>query len=178
MFGSRGFSPGRGVIAFATLLATTACWTPGPTGGLQADRRAKIPGGSASISFDDVWYAQPLGKVLLAAGTRGVAVIDPATAALVMIAGPQETYSVTEGGGRLFAIDRGRSRLLVLDPGGGAVVGSGTLSGFADYVRTSPAGEIFVSQPFDNRIEVLRLPSSGSLDPEHVAYIATGGGAE
>src|SRR5437868_3211590 len=172
MFGSYDFSPARAGIAFAAVLATTACPPPGPTGGLQADLRAEIPGGSASIPFDDVWYAQPLGKVLLAAGTRGVAVIDPETAALVMIAGPQETYSVTEGGGRLFAIDRGQSRLLVVDPGGGGVVGSRPLSGVADYGRTRPAGELLVSPPFDHPIEVLRPPLPRPFAPAPVAHLA------
>lgn len=168
----------RAACVVAVMAAAAACVTPGPTGGLQPDARAEIPGGQGGIDFDDVWFSPALGKVLLASGTHGLAVIDPATAAPSIIAGPSESYSVTESGGRLFAIDRGQSKLLVFDPGSMTLVGSGSLSGFADYVRAAPNGDLLVSQPFDGRIDVLRPAASGPPNPEHVAYIPTGSGAE
>jgi len=174
---SPALRPAAVAIAWMSILAP-ACVTPGPTGGLQSDARAEIPGGQGGVGFDDVWFSPTLGRVLLASGSRGLAVIDPATGAPAMVAGPSESYSVTESNGLLFAIDRAQSKLLVFDPSTRTQVGSGNLSGFADYVRAAPNGDLLISQPFDNRVEVLHPAASGAPNPEHVAYIPTGSGAE
>src|SRR5438552_1874184 len=89
----------------AAVVTSAACAPPGPTGGLQPDGRAEIPGGQGGLSFDDVWYSPALGKVFLASVSRGLAVIDPDTLAVTVISGPVDSLSVTESGGRLFAID-------------------------------------------------------------------------
>jgi YVTN family beta-propeller protein len=162
----------------AMLVLNLAC-APGPTGGLQPDRVAELPGGSGGIAFDDLWYSAALGKVVVAAGrTRSVVLVDQADLTTTVVGGMSDPLSAADGAGHVFAIDRGNSRVVVIDPATAQVIGSIAVEGSPDYVRYSEAtAELWVTEPGLGRVEVLRLPT-GSGFPVPVTFINTGGGAE
>jgi len=150
-----------------------------------------LPGGEGGIGFDDLGFAPALGKLLVPAGRTGnLDLIDPASRQIVPIAGfssqgsfvqghGEGTTSADFGRGLIFATDRTALKLVVLDPAARTVVGRAGLAGSPDYVRwVEPTGEIWVTQPDKDRIEIFTLPASGPPVPVHKEFIATPGGPE
>jgi hypothetical protein len=87
--------------------------------------------------------------------------------------------SIDAGGGFLFTVDRTALRLDVLDPASSKIVASAALSSAPDYVRyVEKAGEIWVTEPNDYRIEVFNLSSASPPVPAHSGFISVPGGPE
>jgi hypothetical protein len=150
-----------------------------------------LPGGAGGIGFDDLIFAPSLGRVLVPAGRTGdLDTIDPATRQVVAIHGfsaqgtfvqghGEGTTSADVGRGRIFAIDRTALKLVVLDAASGTVLGTAALASGPDYVRwVEPTGELWVTQPDEDRIEIFALPASGAAIPTHQAFLSIPGGPE
>jgi hypothetical protein len=159
-----------------------------------------IPGGEGGIGFDDLGFSPALGAVLAPAGRTGaLALVDPASRRVTLIPGfsasmvgmggkggaghGEGTTSadfVRPGGrGLLFAIDRTARRLDVVDPHTRRIVGFAPLGGSPDYVRwVAPAGEVWVTEPDAERIEVFRLPAGAAPKPVRAGAVEVPGGPE
>jgi hypothetical protein len=150
-----------------------------------------LPGGKGGIGFDDLSFAPVLGKLLVPAGRSGnLDLIDPGSRRILPLAGfssqgsfvqghGEGTTSADFGRGLIFAIDRTALQLIVLDPASRAVVAKAALAGSPDYVRwVEPTGEVWVTQPDQDRIEIFTLPASGPPVPAHKAFLAIPGGPE
>jgi hypothetical protein len=150
-----------------------------------------LPGGTGGIGFDDLTFVPELGKVLVPAGRSGnLDLIEPASGKITPIGGFQKseagkgghgegTTSADFGRGRIFAIDRTALKLVVLDPKAGKIVASAPLASSPDYVRfVAPTGEVWVTEPDSERIEVFSLAAAGEPVPTHAAFIAVPGGPE
>jgi hypothetical protein len=175
--------PGRWIALFAPGLACAALAQPVPTS-------IPIQGGESGIGFDDLRYSSALGQVIVPAGGTGAIVfVEPGSWKLTRI-GPlgaakgfggghgDGITSADEGRGFLFATDRGAERLLVVDPKDGRVAASAKLAAGPDYVRwVEPTGEVWVTQPDKDRIEIFRLEGAPPK-PVHDAFLAVPGGPE
>jgi hypothetical protein len=150
-----------------------------------------VPAGEGGIGFDDLQYSALLGRVLVPAGRTGsLALIEPGTGRVTTIGGfsSQSAFggghgegitSVSEGRSLLFVTDRTSRELDVLDPKTRKIVARAKLASSPDYVRfVEPTGEIWVTEPDKDRIEVFRLPAGASPKPEHVSFISVPGGPE
>ena len=150
-----------------------------------------LPGGDGGIGFDDLGFAPALGKLLVPAGRTGnLDLIDPASRQITPIGGfssqgsfekghGEGTTSADYGRGLIFATDRTAKQLVVVDPATRAVVARTGLAGSPDYVRwVAPTGEIWVTQPDSDRVEIFSLPASGAPVRAHKEFVATPGGPE
>ncbi len=154
------------------------------------DPSVALPGGEGGIGFDDLGYASGLRKVLApAAGTGKLDLIDPDTLAVTSIGGfsaspfqgghDTGTTSADEGRGLLFATDRTTRLLAVVDPSAKAIVSSAKLAGSPDYVRWVEAtGELWVTEPDSQAIEVFSLGAGPTPTPVHLTDIRVPGGPE
>lgn len=149
-----------------------------------------IPGGETGIGFDDLRYSASLGRVIVPAGGAGsIVLVDPGNWKLTLIDGlgaakgfggghDDGVTSADEGRGFLFAADRGAQRLVVVDPKDGRVASSAKLAASPDYVRyIEPTGEVWVTQPDKDRIEIFRLEGNPPK-PVHDAFLEVPGGPE
>ncbi len=150
-----------------------------------------LPGGEGGIGFDDLRFSARLGKLLVPAGRTGdLDLVDPTTGAVDRIGGfsaqarfggghGQGPTSVDEGRGLLFAVDRTGRRLAVVDPVARAITASAALASSPDYVRwVEPTGELWVTEPDADRIEVFSLPPGDRAVPVHAGFIQVPGGPE
>jgi len=150
-----------------------------------------LPGGEGGIGFDDLQWSAALGRLLVPAGRTGALdLVDPMTGAVEQIPGfggqggtsaghGDGCTSAVDGLGWLFAIDRSRGQLDVVDPARRAIVAQAELQGGPDYVRCVPAArELWVTEPSAEQIEVFRLAADGAPTLERVAVIAVPGGPE
>lgn len=150
-----------------------------------------LPGGEGGIGFDDLVFSPELKKLLVPAGRSGnVDLIDPVSRQVVPIGGfsatgrfvrghGEGTTSADAGRGLLFAIDRTAMKLVVLDPATQAVVARAPLASSPDYVRwVEPTGEVWVTEPDKERIEIFSLPASGPPVPVHKGFLVVPGGPE
>ncbi len=157
---------------------------------LSAQTAVEIPGGSAGIGFDDLRFAPSLGRILAPAGRAGVlALVDPASRSVATVPGfsARRTFggghddgvtSADEAKGRIVATDRTAERLDVVDPRSLRIASSVKLGGPPDYVRyVETTGEVWVTQPGRERIEIFRLPADGAA-PVHEAFLSIPGGPE
>lgn len=156
-------------------------------GSSSGSRRVALPGGEHGIGFDDLRFATAIGKVVAPAGGTGTLdLVEPATGAVTSIAGfgtasstrghENGTTSADEGAGYLFAIDRTKLALSVIDERSHAIVGSAPLASSPDYVRWVEATrELWVTEPDEDRIEVFALDGA---KPRQAAFIAVPGGPE
>jgi DNA-binding beta-propeller fold protein YncE len=161
----------------------------GPNGGMTA---LSLSTGGGGIGFDDLTFASSIHKVLAPAGATGsLDLIDPSTLQVTVIGGfsgspgayggghGQGTTSADEGRGLLFAIDRTAEVLDVIDPAAKAIVASVKLGASPDYVRwVETTGEVWVTEPDSDRIEVFSLPPGPKPTPVHVMNIPVKGGPE
>jgi DNA-binding beta-propeller fold protein YncE len=148
------------------LVATTALAAPP----IATPTRLVLPGGEAGIGFDDLRFSPELHRVLAPAGRTGkLDLIDPKTQAIESVAGfssdgkfggghGEGTTSVDAGGGLLFATDRGRTVVAVIDPKTRAITSTTKLAGGPDYVRwIAPTSEVWVTEPGKKQIEYFAL---------------------
>ena len=129
--------------------------------------------------FDDLTYSASLGRVMAAPVNVGtVYLIDPDSLEVTRIENlPRSVASVDEGKGWLFIADRGNDSILTVDPDSKTIVSTLQLDSNPDYVRYSAAtGEVWVTEPRADRIEVLSLAEDGALS--HAAFISVPGGPE
>jgi DNA-binding beta-propeller fold protein YncE len=181
-----------GALIVALTLATEVGAAEPPT--IPAPRRIAIPDGEHGIGYDDLQYAPGLKRILVPAGRTGrLVLLDPATNAVVSVAGfsasnsfsgghGQGTTSAVElpgGDGVLVATDRGSRSLELVSAKTRSIVGSIKLAGPPDYVRSvRPTGEIWVTEPARKQIEILRVDEKAAGGLAHVANIAVPDGPE
>ncbi len=142
--------------------------------GLAADTVAAeavpVPGGKDGVGFDDLVYSRELKRVLVPAGRTGrLDLLDPRSGAIESIDGfstsrwrspghGQGTTSADAGGGYVFATDRSRKTLDVVDPREKRIVAQVPLSAGPDYVRWVDATrQVWVTEPGRDGIEVFQL---------------------
>jgi hypothetical protein len=185
------------LLAAALIVAAAACSVDSPAAPADAPDTAAtpatiaLPGGAGGVGFDELRYARALGKLLVPAGRTGsLDLVDPATGAVEAIAGFAEsspgrsghgegTTSADEGAGLLFAIDRTRTTVDVIDPAARAIVGSAGLAAEPDYVRfVASRRELWVTEPGAEQIEIFALPEGARPAPEKRGVIAVAGGPE
>jgi len=149
-----------------------------------------IPGGEKGVGFDDLRYSAALKRVVIpAANTGSIVLVKPGSWTLTRIGSLGETKdwggghddgitSVDEGRDFLFASDRTSERLLVVDPKNGRVVSGAHLASGPDYVRyVEPTGEVWVTEPDKDRIEIFHLDGNPPK-PIHDDFVAVPGGPE
>jgi hypothetical protein len=151
----------------------------------------ELPGGAGGVGFDDLRYAPELQRLLVPAGQTGNLVLaDPTSQELTIISvsGSGEEYqgghgegvtSADAGRGLLYAIDRTRQRLEVIDPATKKIVTGADLEGSPDYVRyVAPTHELWVTEPDREQVEVFTLPAAGPAPLSRQTSIAVAGGPE
>jgi hypothetical protein len=159
-----------------------------------------LPGGDGGIGFDDLMWAPSLHRVLAPAGRTGkLDLIDPSTQKVDSVAGfstdadkfagghGEGTTSADAGGGMVFASDRSRGEVELVDPKAMKITGRVKLAGGPDYVRwVEPTKEVWVTEPNKKQIEVFafdagKLVHKGAIDvpggPESLVVDATRGRA-
>jgi DNA-binding beta-propeller fold protein YncE len=132
-----------------------------------------LPGGDGGIGFDDLRFSPDLHRVLAPAGRTGkLDLIDPKTQTVESVGGfsadktfggghGEGTTSVDEGGGMLFATDRGRMQVAVINPKTKKITSTTKLGGSPDYVRwVGPTKEVWVTEPGKKQIETFKLEKS------------------
>jgi DNA-binding beta-propeller fold protein YncE len=150
-----------------------------------------IPGGEGGIGFDDLVFSSRLHRLVVPGGLTGnLDLIDPATRKVTAISGfskeskfggghGEGTTSADEGRGLLFASDRSKRLLVVVDPAKRAVVASAKLDAGPDYVRfVPPTDEIWVTEPGAEQIEIFSLPKEGAPALTRVGVVHVAGGPE
>ncbi len=176
------------VAAVLVALTATGAAPPKPA---PAVLPVTLPGGEGGIGFDDLVFSPGLHRLLVPAGRTGnLDLIDPATRQIVPIAGfsaqgkfmqghGEGTTSADAGRGLIFAIDRTALKLVVIDPAAKTVVAKAGLASGPDYVRwVEPTGELWVTEPDEDRIEIFTLSASGPAVPTHKEFLAVPGGPE
>jgi DNA-binding beta-propeller fold protein YncE len=148
-----------------------------------------MPGGAAGIGFDDLGFSPVLHRVLAPGGRSGkLDLVDPKTQAIESISGfstdadkfagghGEGTTSADVGGGLIFASDRSRGEVVVVDPKTLKITATTKLAGCPDYVRwIEPTSEVWVTEPNKKQIEVFTL-AKGKL--VHKSAIDVAGGPE
>ncbi len=134
-----------------------------------------LPGSSGRVGFDDLTYSSALGKVLVPAGSTGrLDLIDPVTRAVTSVSGfsteaakgghGDGTTSADSGAGWIFASDRGRREVAIVDPKTLKIVATAKLAAGPDYVRwVESLKEVWVTEPSDKAIEFFALEPGPKL---------------
>jgi hypothetical protein len=157
----------------------------------QEPSAVEIPGGAPGIGFDDLRFAPSLKSLLVPAGRAGVlAMVDPATRSVQTVGGfsakavfsgghDDGVTSADEGKGWVFATDRTSGLLAIVDPRSRKIVATAKLSGAPDYARfVEAAGEVWVTEPDKERIEIFRLSPGNPPSVTHGSFLAVAGGPE
>jgi hypothetical protein len=148
-----------------------------------------LPGGDGGIGFDDLTFSAALHRVIAPAGRTGkLDLIDPKTQKIESIAGfstetdkfggghGEGTTSADVGSGLIFASDRSRTEVEIVDPKSAKIVGNAKLAGGPDYVRwVEPASEVWVTEPGKKQIEFFALDKTKLV---HKGAIDIPGGPE
>jgi hypothetical protein len=124
----------------------------------------ELPDGKGGIGSDDLRFSPELHRVLVPAGRSGrLDLVDPMTRAVEEIPGfsganaaarghSEGTTSADGGDGLVFASDRTRRTLAVVDPRARHIVSEVELGGGPDYVRWVEAlREVWVTEPDEQR---------------------------
>ena len=183
----------------ATAAAVPAPDAPPPSASSAAPTRpatltavpVALPGASAGVGFDDLAFLSVQRKVLVPGGRTGsLYLVDPATREVEAWGGfsakdkadgghGDGITSADSGHGWIFATDRTALLLDVVDPSAKQIVSSVRLAGGPDYVRyVEPTGEVWVTEPAEDRIEIFTLPSGNAPVPTHAAFVEVPGGPE
>jgi len=182
-----------GVVAFFGAAATAPM--PPPTA-------LQLPDGERGIGFDDLRFSSALNRLLVPSGRTGrLNLVDPQTRGIESVEGFSSsdrfegghgagTTSADSGHGFIFASDRGRRVVEILDVATMRRVGKARLGGGPDYVRwVGPGSEVWVTEPGRERIEYFTfrpgdpptLADSGTITvsdgPESLVIDATRGRA-
>src|SRR5947207_6620073 len=115
------------LVLLVLLVGTTAIATAKPD--IAPPSKLALPGGDGGIGFDDLMYSPALHRVLAPAGRTGkLDLIDPKTQKVESISGfstdaekfggghGEGTTSAEAGGGMIFASDRSRTEVVIVDP--------------------------------------------------------------
>lgn len=150
-----------------------------------------LPNGDGGIGFDDMGFSAELGKVVVPAGRTGsVDLIDPASHRVEAVGGLSTTSGFHGGhgagatsadvaGGLLFASDRDRKVVVVVELATRKVLVTQPLAGSPDYVRhVAPTDEVWVTEPSRKSIEIFHLQRQPALALTHVADVAIEDGPE
>jgi hypothetical protein len=150
-----------------------------------------MPGGGGGIGFDDLTFSPALHRLLVPGGRTGnLDLVEPANGAVTAISGfSQEsrfggghgegTTSADAGRGLIFASDRSRKLLVVVDPQKRAIVAQAKLAAGPDYVRfVATTGEVWVTEPGAEQIEFFSIPAAGVPTPKLEGTIHVAGGPE
>jgi hypothetical protein len=150
-----------------------------------------LPDGGGGIGFDDLRFDPTLGKLLIPAGRTGkVDLVDPSSQVVTPIAGfstqpgfkgghDDGPTSADAGRGLIFVTDRTAQRLDAVDPAAHAIVATAALASSPDYVRyVAPTGELWVTEPDREQIEVFGLSSDATTSLVRLGTIAVKGGPE
>jgi len=128
--------------------------------------------------------------ILISEDNRRLYLVDPDSQSVTSVGGfaaqsdydgshDNGTTSADAGRGLVFAIDRTKGRLDVIDPGAGTIVAGAPLLSTPDYVRyVAATGEVWVTELDQQQIEIFSLPSSGAPVPGSVSTIKVPGGPE
>jgi hypothetical protein len=177
-------------LSAALVTVFAACSSVGASANLQPVP-IPLPGGSGGIGFDDLGFDPHLDRVLVPAGRTGTLdLIDPKTLAITTITGfsaqdqfggghGEGTTSVDAGRGLLFATDRSKMLINIIDPATKTIQASAPVDSAPDYVRyVDLTGELWITEPDKEQIEVFTLSSGKPLTPVHAAFITVKGGPE
>lgn len=158
------------MFRYAPLLAALALVPAVAAAPVRRPSSLALPDGSGGIGFDDLVFSPALHRVLVPAGRTGLLdLVDPATRHVTAIPGftatatfarghGQGTTSADFGAGFLFASDRDRSEVIVIDATTASVVSHAKLAASPDYVRwIAPLGEVWVTEPDATQIERFAL---------------------
>jgi len=163
--------------------------SPPPVDG--GDELLVLPDGAPGIGFEDLAFSGTLGRLLVPGGRSGnLVLVDPSMLSLAAVGGfaSAPTYdgqsdvgvvSADEGNGIVYAVDRTRQELAVVDGRKVAVVATvatASTPGFVRYVASTK--EVWVTEPDQQRIEVFTIGASETTAPAHAAFIPISGGPE
>lgn len=149
----------RGSLGVLALLMAAA---PSPT-------PLPLPEVTGRIGFDDLAYVRTLDRVLVPAGRSGMLdLVDPRTRAIEVIKGfstgwlpfgHADGVTTADGGeGLIFASDRNRKAVAVVDPKAKSILSRVDLAGAPDYVRwVGPTREVWVTEPDRKAVEYFRF---------------------
>jgi hypothetical protein len=150
-----------------------------------------LPGGQGGIGFDDLVYSRALDRVLVPAGRTGrLDLVDPKTLKVEAIGGftsagrvagghGQGTTSADSGRGLIFASDRDRRMVVLVDPRAKKILRGIELGGSPDYVRwVEPNREVWVTEPNGKVIEYFKLETEGAPRLVRAGTIGVKGGPE
>ncbi len=139
----------------------------------------QLPDGERGIGFDDLRFSVALNRVLVPSGRTGrLNLVDAKTRAIESIEGfssgdrftgghGEGTTSADGGRGLIFASDRSRKVVRIVDPAKKRFLGEARLGGGPDYVRwVEPRAEVWVTEPGRKVIEYFRF--RGGDSPELV----------
>ncbi len=143
-----------------------------------------IPQGSPGIGFDDLRFSPTLDQLLVPAGRTGdLDLVDPSSEIVTPIGGfssqatygADDTFGVTsadEGDGTVYAVDRTSSKLSVVSARDKSIVASTALAATPGYVRyVAQTGELWVTEPSQQQIEIFTVGSNPVVAPSHAAVI-------
>jgi DNA-binding beta-propeller fold protein YncE len=185
------------LLPLSILLVTTIAFAAPQ---IAAPTKLVLPDGSGGIGFDDMGFSPALHRVLVPAGRTGkLALIDPKTRKIETVGGfstaadkfegghGEGTTSADVGGGAVFASDRSRTEVEIIDAKALKIAGSAKLAGGPDYVRWVGAlNEVWVTEPNKKQIEYFsfdkgKLVHKGAIEiaggPESLVIDATRGRA-
>lgn len=177
----------RPIQGMLLLLLATGTALAGPT--IARPEKLELPGGAKGIGFDDLQWSPTLHRVIAPAGRTGkLDLIDPDTRAITSVPGfsadadqfggghGEGTTSADVGGGYLFASDRSRREVVIVDTKANKIVAREKLAGGPDYVRwVAPLSEVWVTEPGKQQIERFAFARDAL---RHVGAIAIPGGPE
>ena len=150
-----------------------------------------IPGGEGGIGFDDLVFSAPLGRFIVPGGRTGsVFLMDPATRRLEPLGAlsklptwkgghGQSATSADAGRDTLFVADRTAKRLYAIPLSGKGTPAEAPLASGPDYVRwVEPTGEVWVTEPDAEAIEIFRFDPKAQPALVHVGRVAVADGPE
>jgi len=153
-------------LGLAVLLGCATTSPALPPTPVPAPTPLELPDGAAGIGFDDLRFSAALNRVLVPSGRTGrLNLVDPATRSVESVVGfsaaerfagghGEGTTSADAGPGLIFASDRSRRTVEIVDAATRGRLGSAGLGGGPDYVRwVAPTSEVWVTEPGREAIE-------------------------
>lgn len=158
---------------------------------LAAPVAVPVPGGEGGIGFDDLVFSAPLRRFIIPGGRTGsVFLLDPGTRRLEPVGGlsklptwkgghGQGATSADAGRGTLFVADRTTRHLVAIPADGKGTPVEAPLASGPDYVRwVEPTGEVWVTEPDAEAIEIFRFDPEARPALAHAGRIAVADGPE
>jgi hypothetical protein len=149
---------------------------------LAAPVAVPIPGGEGGIGFDDLVFSAHVRRFIVPGGRTGsVFLMDPKTRRLEPLGTLSKLPTTSADAGRdtLFVADRTARRLLAIPLGGKGTPAEVALASGPDYVRwVEPTGEVWVTEPDAEAIEIFRFESKGQPALVQAGRIAVADGPE